>query len=48
MIGLQYQFVRSNSPFALTAGMSFGLPVRHGAALQYEPEILAAKSFRKV
>jgi len=47
-IGLQYQIIRSNSPFALTAGMSFGTPVRGGAALEYDPEILAAKGFHKV
>jgi len=47
-VGLQYQIVRSNSPFALTAGMSFGIPVRAGAELEFEPELLAAKSFRRI
>lgn len=47
-IGLQYQIIRSNSPFALAAGVSFGVPVKPRAGLEYEPELLAAKTFRVV
>jgi hypothetical protein len=39
-LGLQYQVIRSTSPFALTVGMSFGISARRGAVLEFEPEIL--------
>lgn len=47
-VGLNYQIIRSNSPFALTVGMSFGLPTRPGAGLEIEPKLLAARTFRRV
>lgn len=47
-VGFQYQIIRNNSPFALAAGVSFGVPVKPGAKVEYEPEILAAKTFRLV
>jgi|SRR5579862_1794643 len=47
-LGLQYQIIRSDWPFALTAGMSFGIPVKPGGEREFEPELLAAKTFRKV
>jgi hypothetical protein len=46
-VGLQYQVLRNNSPFALTLGMSFGIPLRHGGDLEVEPELLVAKEFRR-
>lgn len=47
-IGLNYQILRNNSPFALTAGMSFGIPVKTGAGTDFEPKLLAAKTFHRV
>ncbi len=47
-IGLQYEIVRSESPFALSAGISVGVPVRSNAEVDFEPELLAAKTFRRV
>jgi hypothetical protein len=46
-VGVQYQLIRSESPFALSAGMAFGFPVRKGGEVEYQPAILAARSFRK-
>jgi hypothetical protein len=46
--GLQYQIFRSDSPFALSAGMALGVPVKSNSRLEYEPTILAAKTFRKL
>jgi hypothetical protein len=47
-LGLQYQIIRSDWPFALTAGMSFGIPVKPGVEREFEPELLAAKTFGRV
>lgn len=47
-VGLQYQILRSDSPFALSAGMAFGVPVKSNSRMEYEPSILAAKTFRKL
>jgi len=45
-IGLLYQIIRSDRPFAFSAGMMFQIPVRSGSKPSYEPTILLAKSFR--
>jgi hypothetical protein len=47
-LGVQYQIIRSTVPFALTAGMTFEVPVESGGELEYEPTVLAAKSFRSL
>jgi hypothetical protein len=47
-LGVEYQFIRSDYPFALSAGMAFGIPVRSNGEVEYEPTILIAKSFRKL
>ena len=46
--GVQYQIIRSTVPFALTAGMAFEVPMKSGGELEYQPTILAAKSFRRL
>jgi hypothetical protein len=46
-LGLQYQIIRSDSPFALSAGMAFGVPVKSGGEVEYQPTILAARTFRR-
>jgi len=45
-LGFRYQIIRSDFPFALSVGMAFGVPVQSGGALEYQPTILAAKTFR--
>jgi hypothetical protein len=47
-LGLQYQILRSDTRFALSAGMALGVPVKANSQLEYEPTILAAKTFRKL
>ena len=47
-LGVQYQILRSSSPFALSAGMAFEVPVERNSQLEYEPTVLAAKAFRKL
>jgi len=47
-LGFQYQIIRSDTPFALSAGMAIGVPVKPNSRLKYEPTILAAKTFRKL
>jgi hypothetical protein len=47
-VGLRYQILRTASPFAFSAGMTFGVPARATSQLEYEPTILAAKTFRKL
>jgi hypothetical protein len=42
-IGGQYQFIRSNHPFALSAAFAFGVPLNSRGEGDYEPEILLAK-----
>jgi hypothetical protein len=46
-LGLQYQIIRSDFPFALSAGMAFGVPVKSGREVEYQPTILAARAFRR-
>jgi hypothetical protein len=43
-----YQFIRSNHPFALSAGMGIDLPVTRRGETGFEPEVLAAKAFGKL
>jgi len=45
-LGFRYQIIRSDFPFALSVGMAFGVPVQSGGELEYQPTILAAKTFR--
>ena len=45
--GFQYQIIRSDFPFALSAGMAVGLPVRSAGEVEYQPMILRAKAFRR-
>jgi hypothetical protein len=47
-VGLLYQIIQRDQPFALSLGMEFGVPVRSTAKWGYEPSILAAKTFRKL
>lgn len=47
-LGVDYQIIRSDRPFALSVGMAFGIPVRSNGEVEYEPTILMAKSFRKL
>jgi hypothetical protein len=47
-LGVQYQIIRSNSPFALSAGLAFGVPVKPYGEVEYQPTILAAKTFRRM
>jgi len=46
-LGFRYQIIRGDFPFALSAGMAFGVPLRSGGEVEYQPMILAAKSFRR-
>jgi hypothetical protein len=47
-IGVLYQLIRSDRPFALSTGMMIQVPLRSGIELSYEPTILLAKTFRKL
>jgi len=47
-LGVQYQIIRSDSPFALSAGLAFGIPLKPNGEPQYQPTILAAKTFRRM
>jgi hypothetical protein len=47
-LGLQYQIIQSDSPFALSAGMALGIPMKGSATWTLEPTILAAKTFKKL
>ena len=46
-LGLEYQIIRGESPFALSAGMMLDVPVNAGRKVEYEPTILVAKTFRR-
>jgi hypothetical protein len=46
-VGLLYQIIRSDRPFALSAGMMLQIPVRAEGKPTYQPTILLAKTFRK-
>jgi hypothetical protein len=46
-LGFQYQIIRSDFPFALSAGMAVGVPVSSTGEVEYQPMILAAKAFRR-
>jgi hypothetical protein len=46
-LGLEYQVIRGESPFALSVGMTFGVPVKSGREVEYEPTILVSKTFRR-
>jgi len=46
-LGLQYQIIRSDSPFALSVGTAFGIPMKANANWSLEPTVLAAKTFKK-
>jgi hypothetical protein len=47
-LGVQYQILRSDSPFALAVGLEFGVPVKPNGEAEYQPTILAAKTFRRM
>lgn len=47
-LGIQYQIIRSESPFSLSAGLAFGVPVKPNGEVEYQPTILAAKTFRRM
>ena len=47
-LGLEYQIIRSDSPFALSAGMAFGVPLKSRGKVEFEPMILAAKTLRRL
>lgn len=46
--GLLYQFIRSDRPFAFSAGLMVDLPLHPSGGLGYEPAILLARSFHKL
>jgi len=47
-VGFLYQLIRSDRPFALSAGMAIDLPLDAQGELGCEPVILFARSFRKL
>jgi hypothetical protein len=47
-LGVEYQILRSNQPFALSAGIAIGVPVRSHGEVEYEPTLVIAKGFRKL
>lgn len=47
-VGLRYQVIQSDRPFAFSIGMAFGLPIESNSELSYQPIVLAAKTFRKL
>lgn len=47
-LGVEYQIIRSDRPFALSAGIALGIPVRSDGEWEYQPTIVMAKSFRKL
>ena len=46
--GFVYEFIRSNRPITLSAGMTFELPLSSRGELGFAPAILLARSFRKL
>jgi hypothetical protein len=46
--GIQYQVIKSNSPFALSAGIDSGIPISSEERTEFQPTILAARSFRSL
>jgi hypothetical protein len=47
-IGVGYQLIRSDAPFALSVGFAFGIPVEATQEVVYEPTILIARGFGKL
>ena len=47
-IGVLYQFIRGNRPFALCAAMGVEAPLTGRGDLAYEPELLLAKAFGRL
>jgi len=47
-VGTLYQVMRSDRPFALSAGVMFEVPIRPGDEFGVQPTILLAKTFRKL
>ncbi len=47
-LGVLYQIVESNSPFALSASIAFGIPIKSGAQVDYQPTILVAKTLHRL
>jgi len=46
-VNVVYQFIRSNRPFALSAGVGMNLPVTGRGETSFEPEVLVAKAIGK-
>jgi len=46
-VNVVYQFIRSNEPFALSAGVGVDVPVTGRGETAFEPEVLVAKAFGK-
>ncbi len=44
-LGGQYQIIRSSQPFALSVGLSAGVPVTARGDFDWQPEVLIAKQF---
>jgi hypothetical protein len=44
-IGVGYQLIRNDAPFALSVGFAFGIPVEATQEVEYEPTILIARDF---
>lgn len=47
-VGLLYQFIRGNHPFALSGAMGVNLPLTARGETSYEPELMVAKAFGKL
>ena len=47
-LGVEYQILQNNQPFALSAGIAIGVPVRSHGEVEYEPTLVIAKAFRKL
>ncbi len=47
-LGFQYQPIQSESPFALSVGLAFGIPLDSDGGVEYEPAILVARTIRRL
>ena len=45
-LGVRYQIIKSDAPFALSVGIDSGVPMSSGEEVEFQPTILAAKSIR--
>jgi hypothetical protein len=45
-LGVRYQIIKSDAPFAISVGIDSGIPISSGEEVAFQPTILAAKSIR--